>query len=134
MIKIFAIAFFLFICIASNVSFSQTLATSFTDKKWKVKEFYVNKSPVRNTKIDSLRFFFASNGLLRLGMATGTNSPSVPYTYNSRDSLITIEDKKFSELRYKVLFFDSKNLVMTQGVPPNQDKVSHIEYRMVPDF
>lgn len=115
-------------------SFSQARPNSFAEKRWKVREFYVNDASVRSGKIDSLRFFFSGNGMLRLGITAGTNRPSVPYRYNAKDSLITIEDRRFAELRYKVLFFDSRNLVMTQEVPGNQDKITRIEYRMVPDM
>lgn len=113
--------------------FAQISAHDFRNVRWKVNEMYVNHARIESPKIDSLRFYFSGNGMLRLGMKPGNNGPSVHYAYNPQDSLISFDEAMFSAIRYKVIYVDDHNLVMTQLPPPGQQEVTHLEYRLVPD-
>jgi len=119
----------------SGTTFSQSIGGFRGLTTWKVNEYYLNTVRLENTVIDSIRYRFRTDGIVMIrNYANAQSSSTLPYTFNSSDSVITITGQNSLVRLFKVVYADSENFIFrTNDVDPVTQEALLSEYRMIPD-
>lgn len=122
------------VLLISKISYSQISSNNFIGITWKVKEYYLNNVNYQNKSIDSLRYHFKENGILELNTFKSVEKAILNYTFNSRDSVLTIKDENLTETLFKIIYVDKNNFIYRIS---NTDELTgellNSELRMVPE-